>query len=86
MPKFINIGDGGFSMASKEFISKLPIFDIIYYNYYNRRFVFKTEVCTNKHPIGQLPANNKDTNINTKININTASLEELQTLNIMKAL
>lgn len=38
-------------------------FIISYYNYYNRRFVFKTEVCTNKYPIGQLPTNNKDTNI-----------------------
>ena len=38
-------------------------FIISYYNYYNRRFIFKTEVCTNKYPIGQLPTNNKDTNI-----------------------
>jgi len=27
-PKFINIGDGGFNMASKDFVSKLPIFDV----------------------------------------------------------
>ena len=26
--KFLNIGDGGFSMASKDFISKLPIFNL----------------------------------------------------------
>lgn len=26
--KFMNIGDGGFNMASKDFISKLPIFDV----------------------------------------------------------
>lgn len=26
--KFLNIGDGGFSMASKDFVSKLPIFNL----------------------------------------------------------
>ena len=26
--KFMNIGDGGFNMASKDFVSKLPIFDV----------------------------------------------------------
>ena len=38
-------------------------FTISYRNYYNRKFCFNTEVCTNKYPIGQLPTNNKDTNI-----------------------
>ena len=38
-------------------------FTISYRNYYNRNFIFKSEVCTNKYPIGQLPTNNKDTNI-----------------------
>ena len=38
-------------------------FTISYYNYYNRTFIFKTEVCTNKYPIGQLPTNNNNTDI-----------------------
>ncbi len=51
--KFLNIGDGGFNMASKGFVSELPIYDIAI-DYQNQFAIFAEQTDKSKSAVKQV--------------------------------